>query len=170
MPAGSWVPQVHASAYNEGEAFVVVNNYRRNDWTPWIFRTRDFGKTWERLVDDKKVNGYALSFIQDPVEPKLMFAGTEFGLYVSIDEGKNWTKWTNGYPTVSTYDLAIHPREHDLVIATFGRALWVLDDIRPLREMARIVSRCQSKKPADLSGPGCLPGQYERRRRYKVYG
>ena len=145
VPAGSWVPQVHASVYNEGEAYAVVNNYRRNDWTPWIFRTRDFGKTWERLVDDKKVNGYALSFIQDPVEPKLMFAGTEFGLYVSIDEGKNWTKWTNGYPTVSTYDLAIHPREHDLVIATFGRALWVLDDIRPLREMARNAGTANQK-------------------------
>lgn len=136
VPAGSWVPQVHASRFNEGEAFVVINNYRRNDWTPWIFRTKDFGKTWERLVDDKKVMGYALSFVQDPVEPKLMFAGTEFGLYVSVDEGKNWSRWTNGYPTVSTYDLAIHPREHDLIIGTFGRALWVLDDIRPLREIA----------------------------------
>ena len=146
VPAGSWVPQVHASSYNEGEAFVVVNNYRRNDWTPWIFRTRDFGKTWERLVDDKKVNGYALCFIQDPVVPGLMFAGTEFGLYVSIDEGKNWTKWTNGYPTVSTYDLAIHPREQDLVIATFGRALWVLDDIRPLRELSRNTSTSAAKK------------------------
>jgi hypothetical protein len=77
-----------------------------------------------------------LSFVQDPVEPKLMFCGTEFGLYVSIDAGKNWSRWTNGYPTVSTYDLAIHPREHDLIIGTFGRSLWVLDDIRPLREIA----------------------------------
>lgn len=137
VPAGSWIPQVHASGYNEGEALVVVNNYRRNDWTPWLFRTRDYGKTWERLVDEKKVNGYVLCAAQDPVEPKLMFAGTEFGLYVSIDEGKNWSKWTNGYPTVSTYDMVIQPHEHDLVIATFGRALWVLDDIRPLREIAR---------------------------------
>ncbi len=136
VPAGSWIPQVHASRFNEGEAFVVVNNYRRNDWTPWIFRTRDFGKTWERLVDEKKVMGYALSFIQDPVEPRLMFAGTEFGLYISVDEGKNWSRWTNGYPTVSTYDMAIQPREHDLVIGTFGRALWIFDDIRPFREIA----------------------------------
>jgi photosystem II stability/assembly factor-like uncharacterized protein len=136
VPAGSWIPQVHASRYNDGEAFVVVNNYRRNDWTPWIFRTRDFGKTWERIVNEKVVNGYALSFVQDPVEPKLMFCGTEFGLYVSFDEGKNWSRWTPGYPTVSTYDLAIHPREHDLIIGTFGRSIWVLDDIRPLREVA----------------------------------
>ena len=66
-----------------------------------------------------------------------MFAGTEFGLYVSIDAGANWTKWTNGYPTVSTMDMVIHPREHDLVIGTFGRAAYVLDDIRPLRAMAK---------------------------------
>jgi photosystem II stability/assembly factor-like uncharacterized protein len=136
VPVGSWVPQLHASRYNDAEAFVVVNNYRRNDWTPWIFRTRDFGKTWERIVNERVVNGYALCFIQDPIEPKLMFCGTEFGLYVSIDEGKNWSRWTNGYPTVSTYDLAIHPREHDLIIGTFGRSIWVLDDIRPLREVA----------------------------------
>ncbi|HSK14002.1 MAG TPA: hypothetical protein VK907_12365 [Phnomibacter sp.] len=136
VPAGSWVPQVHASRYHDGEAFVVVNNYRRNDWTPWIFRTRDFGQTWQRLVNEKVVHGYALCFVQDPVEPKLMFCGTEFGLYVSFDEGKNWNRWTHGYPTVSTYDLAIHPREHDLIIGTFGRSIWVLDDIRPLREVA----------------------------------
>ncbi len=137
VPAGSWVPQVHASRFNEGEAYVVINNYRRDDWTPFLFRTRDFGATWERLVDDKKIWGYVLSWVQDPVEPKLQFLGTEFGLYVSIDEGKNWTQWKSSYPTVSTYDMLIHPRDHDLVIGTFGRAFWILDDIRPLRELAQ---------------------------------
>ena len=82
--------------------------------------------------------GYALSFVQDPIEPKLQFLGTEFGLYVSIDEGKNWTKWTNGYPNnVSTMDMQIQAREQDLVIGTFGRAAYVLDDIRPLRALAQ---------------------------------
>ena len=65
-----------------------------------------------------------------------MFVGTEFGLYFTIDGGDSWTRWTNGYPTVSTYDMVMHPREHDLVIGTFGRSFWVLDDIRPLRELA----------------------------------
>ena len=116
---------------------VVVNNYRRNDFSTYLYHTTNFGKTWVRLVDDSKVWGYALSFEQDPVEPKLMFLGTEFGLYVSIDAGQVWTKWTNGYPTVSTMDMKIHPREHDLVIATFGRSVYVLDDIRPLRELAQ---------------------------------
>ena len=137
VPEGAWVPQIHASAYNEAEAYVVINDYRRDNWTPYLYRTRDYGQTWERVVDEKDVWGYCLSWVQDPIEPKLQFLGTEFGLYVSIDEGKNWTKWDKAhYPTVSTIDMLIHPRDHDLVIGTFGRAAFILDDIRPLRELA----------------------------------
>lgn len=137
VPKGSWIPQISASKYNEGEAVVVINNYRRDDWKPYLMHTTNYGKSWKNLVEGDKVWGYVLSFVQDPVESKLMFVGTEFGLYVSIDAGANWTKWTNGYPTVSTMDMVIHPREHDLVIGTFGRAAYVLDDIRPLRAMAK---------------------------------
>jgi photosystem II stability/assembly factor-like uncharacterized protein len=137
VPKGTWVTQIRASTYNEGEAFVVFEDHRRDNWEPYIFRTKDFGRSWQRLVDSQKVWGYALSFAQDPIEPKLMFCGTEFGLYVSLDEGENWTKWTQGYPTVSTMDMQIHPMEHDLVLGTFGRAIYILDDIRPLRTMAK---------------------------------
>ncbi|HYF32782.1 MAG TPA: hypothetical protein VD993_16765 [Chitinophagaceae bacterium] len=136
LPTGAWIPQIQASRYNAGEAFVVANDYRRGDFKPYIFRTTDYGKTWTRLVDEKKVNGYALCVIQDPTEPNLIFAGTEHGLWVSLDNGANWQQWTNGYPSVSTYDMVIQEREADLVIATFGRSLWVLDDIRPLRKLA----------------------------------
>lgn len=137
VPKATWVPQVRASTYNEGEAWVVFDNHRRNDWTPYAFRTRDFGKTWERVATPEQVWGYCHSILQDPAEPKLVFLGTEFGLYVSVDEAKTWTKWTNGFPTVAAIDFVIHPREHDLVVATFGRAAYVFDDIRPLRELAR---------------------------------
>ncbi|HYE56333.1 MAG TPA: hypothetical protein VD996_15900 [Chitinophagaceae bacterium] len=136
MPNGAWIPQIQASRHNAGEAFVVANDYRRGDSKPYIFRTTDYGKTWTRLVDEKKVVGYALCVLQDPAEPNLIFAGTEQGLWVSLDNGTSWQQWTNGYPSVSTYDLAIQEREADLVIATFGRSLWVLDDIRPLRKLA----------------------------------
>jgi hypothetical protein len=81
--------------------------------------------------------GYALAVVEDPVEPRLLFLGTEFGLYLSVDGGENWSKWTQGFPTVSTMDLAIHPTESDLVIGTFGRSIYVLDDLRPLRALAR---------------------------------
>lgn len=136
-PSGCWVPQIVASGKNEGEAFVVVNNYRQNDYKPYLYHTTNFGKNWERLVDETDVWGYVLSVAQDPVEPDLIFLGTEFGLFVSIDAGKNWTQWKTGYPTVSTIDLKIHPRENDLIIGTFGRSAWILDDITPLRELAR---------------------------------
>ena len=136
LPVGAWIPQIQASRYNAAEAFVVANDYRRGDFKPYIFRTTDFGKTWTRLVDEKKVIGYALCVLQDPTEPNLIFAGTEQGLWVSVDNGVSFQQWKNGYPSVSTYDLAIQEREADLVIATFGRALWILDDIRPLRKLA----------------------------------
>lgn len=138
-PRQGWVPQIRASHHQAGEAFVVFNNYRQFDYKPYIFRTRDYGQTWESLVTPAQVgeNNFVLCLEQDPIQPKLLFLGTENGLWVSIDEGKNWTRWTNQYPTsVPTIDMVIHPREHDLIIGTFGRALYVLDDIRPLRELA----------------------------------
>ncbi len=137
LPQGSWVQQIHASAYQPGEAFVVFDNHRKNDWTPYVYRTADYGKTWNRLIDSQDVFGFALSFVQDPVEPRLMFLGTESGLYLSLDEGANWQKWGKSYPTVPTMDMVIHPRDYDLVIGTFGRAAFVLDDIRPLRALAK---------------------------------
>lgn len=138
VPDSSWVAQVHASNFDPAEAYVVINNYRRGDWSPYLYRTRNYGQTWERLVEAEEVKGYCLSWVQDPLEPKLQFLGTEFGLYLSIDGGESWSQWTSGYPAaVSTYDMVIHPREHDLVIGSFGRAIWVLDDIRPLRELAQ---------------------------------
>lgn len=140
MPKNAWIPQIQASTYNKGEAFVVVNNYRQFDFKPYLFRTKDYGQTWESMVNSNQVgeNSYVLSVVQDLVEPKLLFVGTENGLFVSLDEGKSYTKWTSGYPAaLSTMDMVIHPREHDLVIGTFGRAVYVLDDIRPLRELVK---------------------------------
>jgi len=138
MPKESWVAQIRASKFNKGEAYAIVNNYRQFDFKPYLFRTRDYGKTWENLLAGKdEIFGYSLSLAQDLEVLNLLFLGTENGLYISIDEGKTWTKWTGNYPTVSTMDLAIHPREHDLIIATFGRAIYVLDDIRPFRAMAK---------------------------------
>ncbi len=136
-PAGSWIPQIEVSTKNAGEAFVVVNNYRRNDWKPYVFHTADYGENWIRIADKNKVQGHALSIVQDLVVPELLFLGTDYGLYFSIDKGENWNKWNNDFPSVSTRDLKIHPRDHDLIVGTFGRAAWILDDIEPLRKMAK---------------------------------
>ena len=137
MPVGAWVPQIRASRFNGAEAFVVVNDYRRGDFKPYIFRTKDYGKTWTNMLAGKNIDGYALCVIQDPAEPNLIFAGSEHGLWVSFDNGNSFQHWKNDdFPAVSTFDLAIQEREADLAIATFGRTLWILDDIRPLRRIA----------------------------------
>jgi hypothetical protein len=153
FPAGGWIPQIRASKYNAAEAFVVVNDYRRGDMMPYIFRTTDFGKTWSRIVDEKKVTGYALTIIQDPVEPNLIFVGTEQGLWISLDNAATFQQFKNGYPSVSTYDFAIQEREADLVVATFGRALWVFDDIRPLRKLAANKGQLFTKKLTAFDAP-----------------
>ena len=137
MPEGAWVPQIIPSPFQAGEAWVVVNNYRQNDYAPYLYHTDNMGKRWTRVVGAGDVQGYVLSFAQDPLEPRLQFLGTEQGLWVSIDGGDSWSKWTSGYPTVPTMDMEIHPREQDLVIGTFGRSAYVIDDIRPLRALAR---------------------------------
>lgn len=136
LPKGSWIPQIKASNKNKGEALLIANDYRRFNYTPYAYRTKNYGKTWERIVDGSDVQSYTLSIVEDIENPNLLFLGTDDGLYISFDAGAKWHKWTEGFPTVSTKDLVIQPREHDLVIGTFGRAVWVLDDIRPLRALA----------------------------------
>ncbi len=137
LPQGSWIVQIKASNKKKGEALLVANDYRRFNYTPYTYRTTDYGKTWNRIVDQNDVKSYVLSIVEDPIEKNLLFLGTDDGLYISINAGNTWKKWTKGFPTVSVKDLVIQPREHDLVIGTFGRAAWVLDDIRPLRALAK---------------------------------
>ena len=137
LPKGSWITQIKASNKNKGEALLVANDYRRFNYTPYAYRTKNYGKTWERIVDGGDVENYTLSIVEDPINSNLMFLGTDDGLYISLNAGKQWDKFdAEIFPTVSVKDLVIHPREHDLVIGTFGRAAWVLDDIRPLRALA----------------------------------
>ena len=136
LPKGSWIPQIKASNKRKGEALLIANDYRRYNYTPYAYRTRDYGRTWQRIVDGSDVESYTLSIVEDPENDQLLFLGTDDGLYISFNAGGSWQKWTEGYPTVSTKDLVVHPREQDLIIGTFGRAAWVLDDIRPLRKVA----------------------------------
>ncbi|HVT03289.1 MAG TPA: hypothetical protein VHL58_07915 [Thermoanaerobaculia bacterium] len=134
VPKNSWIPHIEPSKFNASTAFVAFDNHRRSDWTPYVFRTDDFGKSWTSLATSS-IRGYALDLEQDPVDSNLLFLGTEFGLFVSLDGGKGWMQWKHGLPTVSTIALMVHPREHDLVIGTHGRAGYIIDDIRPLRSI-----------------------------------
>ena len=160
LPENAWVTQIEVSTHNAGEAFMVVNNYRQNDWRPMVFHTKDFGQSFQRIVTEKEASGHALSIVQDLEEPGLLFLGTDHGLYLSLDYGRNWTKWTKGYPSVPTQDLKIHPREHDLIIGTFGRSIWIMDDIRPLRSIAKSKAEVLNKPLATFPAPDAYQVTY----------
>jgi photosystem II stability/assembly factor-like uncharacterized protein len=135
-PKHAWIPQIEVSSDNAAEAFVVLNNFRQNDWSAYTYHTSNYGATWTRIADDRQIKGFVNAITQDPVESNLLFLGTDVGLYVSLDKGRNWTHWMEGFPAVQIRDMKIQSDMNDLVIGTFGRSFWVMDDIRPLREMA----------------------------------
>ena len=137
LPEGAWIARIHPSAHETSTAWAVVNNYRKGDFNAYLFKTSNYGKSWHNVLANKPVRGYTLSFIQDPVVPQLQFLGTEHGLYISTDDGLNWTAFKNGFPSVSTRDLVIQEPESALVVGTFGRAIWVLDDLQSLRAIAK---------------------------------
>jgi photosystem II stability/assembly factor-like uncharacterized protein len=134
VPYGTFVPHVEASKFNPACAFVVFDDHRRANWTTYTFVTEDYGKTWKSLVT-KDIDGFVHVIEQDHVNKNLLFLGTEFGFYFSLNRGKEWIKWTPGFPTAPVRDLAVHPRDNDLIIGTHGRSVYILDDISFLREL-----------------------------------
>ncbi|MEY2488167.1 MAG: hypothetical protein QOC70_109 [Verrucomicrobiota bacterium] len=139
LPKNSWVSWVQAGNFDAGTAYAAFDRHTFGDHTPYVFRTADYGKTWTPLVtgqEVKGVRGYAHVIKEDLVQPNLLFLGTEFGLFISIDGGKAWAQFKGGrFPAVAVRDLAIQPRENDLVLGTHGRGIWIVDDITPLRAL-----------------------------------
>ncbi len=139
VPRGTWVSSVEASPHDEATAFATLDGHTRGDMKTWVFRTTDFGKTWTSLATDA-VEGYAHVIRQDPKNPDLLFLGTELGLFVSVDGGARWARFTGNFPDkVAVRDLAIHPRDQDLIIATHGRGIYILEDLTSLRSLTRDV-------------------------------
>lgn len=137
LPKASWVSWVEASRFDESTAYAVFDRHTFGDIAAYAFKTTDFGKTWQPLISkDSGVRGYAHVIKEDTVSPNLLFLGTEFGLWVSLDGGKQWAQYKGGdFPNVAVRDIAVHPRESDLVLATHGRGIWIIDDITPLRHL-----------------------------------
>lgn len=134
LPANTWVSFIEPGRFDAGTAFVTFDGHRTGDMNTYIYKTTDYGKTWVNLATaDSK--GYAFSVRQDPVAPNLLFLGTEFGLYISMDGGNSWARFSNNLPKVPVHDMVIHPREPALVLATHGRGVIILDDISPLRQL-----------------------------------
>lgn len=135
VPAGTWVPEIHASRFDAATAFVVFDNHRRGDNRPYLLKTTNYGRSWTSLVTSN-LDYFLHAIEQDPVNANLLYLGSEFGLFLSLDGGKSWARWS-GIPRVPVRGLVVHPTQQDLVIGTHGRGAYVLDDVRPLRALAQ---------------------------------
>ncbi|MBK9658049.1 MAG: sialidase [Rhodanobacteraceae bacterium] len=147
LPPGAWISWVEASRHDEASAFIAVDRHTFGDMTPHVFATRDYGKSWQRIAGaEQGVRGYANVIRQDPVDADLLYLGTEFGLWISIDRGAHWAEFKGGnFPPVPVRDIAVQEREHDLVIATHGRGIWIIDDISPLRSFDSATLSAEAK-------------------------
>ncbi len=137
LPKFSWVSWVEASRFDEGTAYAAFDRHTFGDMDPYVFKTTDYGKSWMPVITkDSGVRGYAHVIKEDTLLPNLLFAGTEFGLWISPDGGKQWAQYKgHEFPNVAVRDIVVQPRESDLVLATHGRGIWIVDDITPLRKL-----------------------------------
>ncbi len=155
-PKNAWVPNLWVSP-NGNECWAVMNNYRQNDWNPYVFVTTDGGTTWKNVTDLANLErkgihqemGYVHCVLPHPTNKNLVFLGSDRGLWVSFDRGNKWRKWTQGFPSVPVSDLKFNNQFNDLVVGTFGRGVWVFDDVRTLE---RILSpNLNARRPSAIS-------------------
>jgi photosystem II stability/assembly factor-like uncharacterized protein len=164
LPAASWVSWVEASRHDDATAYAAFDRHTFGDHEPWVYVTRDHGRSWQPLLtpkDTRGVRGYAHVIKEDLQAPGVLFLGTEFGLWISVDGGTSWAAFKgDDFPAVAVRDLAIQPRDNDLVIGTHGRGVWIIDDITPLRALSKELMHKDaafvSARPAQqrISGPG----------------
>jgi hypothetical protein len=129
-----WIARIDASHFDAATAYVAIDGHRSDDLKPYIHVTHDYGHTWTNVSGTLPSYGNVQVVREDPKNKNLLYAGTEFGLFISLDAGKTWEKFMNNYPTVRTDDILIHPRDGDLIAATHGRSIWIADDITPLQQ------------------------------------
>jgi photosystem II stability/assembly factor-like uncharacterized protein len=135
LPKMSYVSRVEPSRTDAGTAYVTFDNHRNADYSIYVYATKNYGDSFVKLNNGIPPEAGTVHVIrEDPVNPNLLFAGTEFGIFVTFDRGANWHRMKNGLPTVPVFDIQIHPRDHDLILATHGRSIWIMDDISALEK------------------------------------
>jgi photosystem II stability/assembly factor-like uncharacterized protein len=137
LPKHTYVTRVVASCFKEGTAYATFDGHRNDDFKPYVFMTVDYGESWTNISSNLPQGGTVNVIREHHRNPNLLFVGTERGAYFSIDRGKRWVKFESNLPTVPVDDIAIHPRENDLIFGTHGRSIWVLDDITPLEQLGQ---------------------------------
>jgi photosystem II stability/assembly factor-like uncharacterized protein len=150
LPKASWVSAINLGQ-KPGEAYITFDRHTFGDMEPYGYVTRDFGKSFTRIASGAQgIRGFAHTMKQDPVKPELLYIGTEFGMWISIDSGKRWAEFkANKFPAVPVRDMDFQTREHDLVLATHGRGIWIVDDLTPLRALDdAVLSKDFSMLPA----------------------
>jgi photosystem II stability/assembly factor-like uncharacterized protein len=160
LPKGTWVSCVEAGRFDAATAFATFDGHQTGDMKPHVYKTADYGKTWTPLATDA-VAGYAHVVRQDLVNPDLLFVGTEFGLYVSVDGGGRWARFTGRLPKVAVRDIAIHSREGDLLLATHGRGVYIVDDLTPLRKLTRAALDADVTMLASRPTPVAIPASVQ---------
>ena len=137
LPKNPLVSTVEPGHKAAGTIYATFDLHTFGDMKPYAYKSTDFGKTWTSLIAaGSPVRGYAHVIKEDPVNPSLLYMGTEFGLWISVDGGANWSRYKGGdFPSVAVRDLVVHPRDHDLIVGTHGRGIWIIDDITPLRAL-----------------------------------
>ncbi len=131
------VSRIEPSHFDPATAYVALDNHRNDDYKPYLFKTTDYGKTWTNVTGNLPVLGNINALREDYDNPNLLFVGTEFAFFVTVDGGKEWKKFMTGLPSVRVDDILIHPRDRDLILATHGRSIWIADDITPLEQLRR---------------------------------
>jgi photosystem II stability/assembly factor-like uncharacterized protein len=138
LPKNTWCSHIEASTFNKGTAYAVFDGHYSNDKNPYVYKTTDFGKTWKSIATNE-ITSFARHIKEDYVNKDLLYLGTEMGLYITINGGENWIKFTNNMPSAPVHYIALHPKKHDLVLATHGRGIIIIDDISPLRQVTQEV-------------------------------
>ncbi|MCH9650476.1 MAG: glycosyl hydrolase [Deltaproteobacteria bacterium] len=133
VPENTYVNDLHASLHHSDTVYAAFNNHKQGDFSPYLYRSSDRGRTWVSISGDLPARGSVYAIEEDHVDPKMLFAGTEFGVFFTLDGGGQWIQLEGGIPTIAVRDLAIQRQENDLVAGTFGRGFYVLDDYSPLR-------------------------------------
>src|SRR5262249_11034586 len=156
---GQWISRIEPGHADAKVAYLAVDAHRAGEYRPLVYRTADLGHTWQPIASDLRADGPVRVVREDPSNPQVLYAGTEFGLFVSLDRGGHWQA-LGGLPTVAVDDILVHPREKDLVIATHGRSLYILDDASPLAQITADVAAKDAHlfppRPALAAHP--LPG------------